>query len=304
MRLSKINWALLNPLLIPAWLGLGMLWVITRFPSQWQFKLGKGLGYVLYLFPSELKSITRINLKLCYPHLSEKEQQQLAKKSFASVGLGIVEAAMAWWIPDKKLTSLYQLHGIDNVTKAFAKGKGILLVAPHSTCIEMVGRLLGMRYTFGVMYTPHKKPFIQFIHDRFRKKHYVNYIPRQKIRQLLRSLQNNMAIWYAYDIDGGRKRSLFAPFFGIPTASLTAVSRLLDLSGATVVPVRYYRNDHKFSYDVFLDPPLENFPTDDPVADLTYLNSLLENAIRKKPEQYVWQYKRFKTRPKGDKRFY
>src|SRR5207244_791287 len=118
-------------------------------------------------------------------------------------------------------------------------------------------------------------------------------------RQLIRTLNNNMAIWYAYDIDAGEKRSVFAPFFGIQTASLTSVSRIIRLSGAAVIPISFHRREDNFKYEVVLSPPIENFPTDDLVADAACLNTVMESAIRKHPEQYVWQYKRFKTRPKG-----
>lgn len=300
----RISLTLLNPIYWPAWFGLGLLWLITRLPYAIQFKIGSGIGRLLYLLPSKLKEVTLINIKLCFPELSAKEQTTLAKNNFMSLGLGLIEAGMAWWLSSEQLNNLYQLHGVEHVAKAYQKGKGVILVAPHSTCIEMVGRLLGMHYTFGVMYYPHKKPFIAFIHERFRKKHYGTYIPRHHMRQLLRALEQNMAIWYAYDVDGGKKRSLFAPFFNIQTASLTAVRRLVDLSEAVIVPISYYRREGRFFYDVIISPPLETFGTEDPIQDLTQLNQILEKAIRLKPEQYVWQYKRFKTRPPGEKRFY
>lgn len=311
MKNMKKQSSLLNPIYWPAWLGLELLWLITRLPYRLQIKIGAFLGNLLYWFPSKLKHITAINIKHCLPELTPIEEKNLIKKSFASLGIGIIEAAMAWWLPNKKLNQLYQIHGLEHVEKAFEKGKGIILVGPHFTCLEIVGRLLGMKYSFAVMYRPHKKRFISFIHQRFREKHYVNYIPRHRVRMLFNALKNNMAIWYAYDIDGGNRHSVFAPFFGIPAASLTSVSRIARLSGAAIIPISFYRRDkcdtnknQDLSYDIFLSPPLENFPTEDLLADATRLNHLLEQAIRAKPEQYVWQYKRFKTRPLGEKRFY
>jgi KDO2-lipid IV(A) lauroyltransferase len=296
--------SLASPVYWPAWLSLGILWLITRLPHRWQIRIGQGLGYLLYLIPSKLVRITDTNIKLCFPELSERERKNLVKKNFSSLGIGLIEAAMAWWLPDNKLDCLVNMHGLEYVEQAFAKGKGIILLGPHYTCLEMIGRLLGMKYSFAVMYRPHKKRLIAFIHERFRQQHYINYIPRHRIRQLLRALNNNMAIWYAYDIDAGEKRSVFAPFFGIPTASLTSVSRIIRLSDAAVIPINFYRRDDDFKYDVILSPPVENFPTNDAVADATRLNSIVEEAIRAHPEQYVWQYKRFKTRPPGEKRFY
>jgi KDO2-lipid IV(A) lauroyltransferase len=295
---------LASPLYWPAWACLGLLWSINQLPFRWQIGIGAALGKFVYLFKSKLKTITLTNIKLCFPDYTPAKCDALAKKSFAELGMGLIEAGMAWWLPDEKLKAIYQIHGIENVDAAFAKGKGIILLGPHFTCLEMIARLLGMHYSFGVMYRPHKKKFIAYIHERFRQRKTIQHIPRHRMRELLRALNNNTAIWYAYDVDGGPKRSVFAPLFGIQTASLTAVSRVAELSGATVVPISFYRREKEFGYDIYLGDAIANFPTDDLVADATRLNASLEEAIRRKPEQYVWQYKRFKTRPPGEKRVY
>lgn len=302
LNIKKIL-ALINPLYWPAWFGIGVLWLITRLPMRLRLKLGKGIGKLIYSFPTKLKHITQVNIKMCFPELSCEQQQKLAKENFESLGIGVIEAAMAWWLPDEKLKHLFKVHGLEYLEQALARGKGVILLGPHFTCLEMVGRLLSAQYSFSVMYRPHKKKLIAFIQERFRQKHYLQVIPRNRIRQLIRALNNNIAIWYAYDIDAGNK-GVFAPFFGVPAASLTSVTRLKRMSDAAIVPISFFRRDDNFNYDVILYPPIENFPTGDLEKDATILNQSLEAAIREKPEQYVWQYKRFKTRPEGEPRVY
>jgi KDO2-lipid IV(A) lauroyltransferase len=304
MTIFKKKLALLHPLYWPAWLGIGILWLLARLPQRLQLAFGKGIGRLIYLIPGKLKHITETNIKLCFPELSPNEQKALARKNFESLGIGVIESAMAWWLPNEKIQHLFTLHGLQYAEKAFADGKGIILLGPHFTCLEMVGRLMSMRYAFAVMYRPHKKRLIAFIHERFRQKHYLEAIPSNRIRQLIRALNNNMAIWYAYDVDGGQKSSVFAPFFGVPTASLTSVSRIVRMSDAAVIPIGFYRRDNEFHYDIVLYPPIEQFPTANLEEDAIKLNKALEVAIRRKPEQYVWQYKRFKTRPAGEARLY
>src|SRR5579864_4462497 len=139
---TKKQKSLAHPIHWPVWLGLGILWLITRLPHRWQIRIGQGLGYILYLIPSELKQITRMNIRLCLTELNEKQQKTMVRKNFASLGVGLIEAAMAWWLPDKKLNDLFNVIGLEHAEKAFAKGKGIILVGPHLTCLEMVGRIL------------------------------------------------------------------------------------------------------------------------------------------------------------------
>lgn len=293
-----------NPRYWLAWAGLSLLWLITRLPYRWQFAIGEGIGRLLYCFPTKLKEISLINVQLCFPTLTPEEQTDLIKKNFASLGLGLIEAAMAWWLPDKKLKHLFRVNGLEYLDQAFARGKGIILVGPHFTSLEMIARLLGMHYSFSVMYRPHKKSLIAYIQERFRKRYGIHFIPRNRMRELLRTLTQNKTVWYAYDVDGGKNNSVFAPFFNTSTASLTTVSRIVELTDTTVIPISFYRDSGRFHYEINLAPPLENFPSGDLVEDATRLNALLETFIRHKPEQYLWQYKRFKTRPEGEKRFY
>ncbi len=292
-------------LFLPIWIILGILWIIVHLPKRFRIWLGKSLGKFLYLFPSSPKRITYQNLQLCFPEWTDEERKKLAKENFASLGLAVIETMMAWALPDEKLKNLYQLYGKEHALNALQKGKGIIFIAPHFTCIEIIGRLLGMHYQFGVMYKPHKKPYFSYIHKRFRKKHYSTYIPSNRVRELFHALSQNLPIWYAYDVDGGLKRSsVFAPFFGIPASTLTTVSRFARISGASVLPLSYFRRDDNSGYDIIISPSLENFPSDNLYEDAVRLNSVLESAIRQKPSQYIWQYKRFKTRQPGEKRFY
>lgn len=294
----------LNPLYWPIWLIIGLLWLSTRLPYKTQLGCGKLLGSFLYCLPGKLRSTTEINIHLCFPELSPEKRKKLVKSNFENLGVGLLETAMAWWLPDQKLDRMLHLHGLEHGQKALARGKGVILLSPHFACLEMVGRLIATQYAFTAMYRPHKKRFINFLLVNFRRRQRVKYIPRNRMRTLTSALQNNEPVWYAYDVDAGKKRSVFAPFFGIQTASVTALSRLAQLTGAAIVPIQFYRRDDNQGYDIILSPALETFPTDNLAADAARLNECLEAAIRRKPEQYIWQYKRFKTRPDGEKRFY
>lgn len=294
----------LNPLYWPVWFLISLLWLATRLPYKIQMRCGKVLGKLLYCIPSKIRSTTEINIKLCFPELSSDKQKELIRANFDNLGIGLLETAMAWWLPDQKLKTMLHLHGLEHGEQALARGKGVILLSPHFVCLEMIGRLIAMNYAFTAMYRPHKKQFVNFLLESFRRRQRVKYIPRNRMRNLTTALQNNEPVWYAYDVDAGKKRSVFAPFFGIQTASVTALSRLADLTGAAIVPIQFHRREDHQGYDLILSPALQAFPTENPIADATRLNECLEQAIRRSPEQYLWQYKRFKTRPDGEKRFY
>jgi KDO2-lipid IV(A) lauroyltransferase len=122
--------------------------------------------------------------------------------------------------------------------------------------------------------------------------------------QMVEHLKQGGVLWYAPDQDFGPKRSVFAPFFGIQTATLVALIHLVEQSGCEVVPLLTAFDDSSRTYVGRFLPPLENFPSGDVVADLTRYNAMVEEHVRKWPHQYWWIHRRFKTRPDGEPPFY
>ncbi len=129
-------------------------------------------------------------------------------------------------------------------------------------------------------------------------------ISKRDARTAVRLLRRGGVLWYAPDQDFGPEQSLFAPFFGIQTATLLATHRLARLTGCAVVPMFPLYDPQQRRYRVTLLPALEHFPSDDPAADLARVNAIMEQQVRRAPEQYWWVHRRFKTRPPGDAPFY
>jgi KDO2-lipid IV(A) lauroyltransferase len=116
---------------------------------------------------------------------------------------------------------------------------------------------------------------------------------------MIRRLREGKVVWYAPDQDYGPKQSVFAPFFGVPAASIVATMRIAEMGRAVVVPLYHYRdeNDH---YHVEIQEPLENFPSGDDLADAARVNAVIERNVARYPDQYFWVHRRFKTRPEGE----
>jgi len=300
--------SLLKPLLKPryllSWTLVGLLRLFAFLPYGVLMHLGKTLGYLLSFFPSRIKDTTQINLALCFPELSLIEQKKLLKKNFISVGIGVMETALAWFAPTKKLAHLGHIQGLEYVHQAIAEGKGAILVSPHFTTLQISGRLLSLKQPFAVVYRRQKNPVINYVTEKNLNKYYCRTIPRGDLRSMLRCLEENIPVWYTPDVDAGLRNSIFVPFFGIQAATITTTSRLAKRSGAKTIGAFFYRRDDFSGYDLVGEPIFENFPSEDLDKDTAYINQVLENAIRKRPEQYIWQYKRFKTRPLGERKFY
>ncbi len=304
--MRKTHRNIYHPFYWPAWCLIGVFWLLTQLlPYRALLGLGKLLGLLMLKFDKRQRQTTTVNLNLCFPEKTEKEKDNLLRESYISLGIAIFEGCLAWWASDRKLRDLAHFHGMNNIQSAQKEGKGILLFGIHFTTLELSGRLYTLNgLDFTIVYRSHKNPLMNHLISTARKRHYPNAIERNNVRGILKALKKGKMVWYTPDIDAGYYDHVFAPFFGIPAASLTASSRLPAITGANTLLCTYFRRDDATGYDIYFSPKIENFPTDNLEHDITLVNKLTEDAIRKKPEQYLWQYKRFKTRPGDEPRYY
>jgi lauroyl/myristoyl acyltransferase len=124
------------------------------------------------------------------------------------------------------------------------------------------------------------------------------------LRSVMRHMKAGRPFYYLPDQDPGSASFEFVPFFGIPTATITAMSRIAEMADAVVMPCFIRQLPGAKGYEISFKPALENFPSGDLVQDTTRMNAEIEKGVREMPEQYMWTYRRFKTRPDNASSFY
>ncbi|MEM7077985.1 MAG: LpxL/LpxP family Kdo(2)-lipid IV(A) lauroyl/palmitoleoyl acyltransferase [Pseudomonadota bacterium] len=286
------------------WMLVGVAWVITRLPLAWIRNLGHASGDLLYRFGTSRRNITLRNLELCFPELDATERSALARRVFRSVGIGGLELMIPWLHPQRDLRPHFTLRGVEHLEAAVAEGRGVILIGAHWAVMDVISQPLGDLGSVDVMYRYNKNPVWEWLQVSGRQRYFTNVIERSDTRGVLKALKSGRAIWYAPDQDYGPKHSVFAPFFGIDTATITATSRFARLNNSPVVFLRQHRDEHRMHWHLEFSAPLDNFPSDDEQADAARMNAILEAEIRKAPHQYLWLHKRFKTRPTGTASLY
>ena len=124
------------------------------------------------------------------------------------------------------------------------------------------------------------------------------------VKPLFRAVKSGRGFFNLPDMDFGRKDAAFVPFFGVPAATLLAPSRLAHMLHMVVQPVIAETLPGGRGWRIHFRPALAGFPTSDAEADTAVLNRYIESEILKRPAQYLWVHKRFKTRPQGEPRMY
>ncbi|MXS19426.1 lipid A biosynthesis lauroyl acyltransferase [Pseudomonas oryzihabitans] len=298
--------AFLNPRYWPLWLGLGLLWLLVQLPYGVLLRLAQGLGWIFYHVARQRRAIARRNLELCFPQLDERARDRLLRRNFASSAMALLEMAMSWWWPRRRLARLAHIEGLEHLQAAQRDGQGVILMALHFTTLEIGAALLGQRHTIDGMYRQHKNPLFDFIQRSGRERHNLDAtaIEREDVRAMLKVLRAGRAIWYAPDQDYGAKQSLFVPLFGIPAATVTATTKFARLGRARVLPFTQERLADGSGYRLVIHPPLADFPGESEEADCLRINRWVERCVSQLPEQYLWAHRRFKTRPPGEPKLY
>jgi KDO2-lipid IV(A) lauroyltransferase len=275
------------------WAGLSVLRAIELLPFSAQRHVGSALGSLIRRLPLAYVRIARRNIQLCMPALSPQDQADLVDRHCQSLGMGLCETANTWWSSDERVHKLAEVQGLDNLTAALAKGRGAIMIGGHFTTIEIATRILGTVVPLNVVYRPTKNALLsQTMVTSFER--HGNPIAHDDIRTMIRALRKNEVVWYAPDQSYRNKGAAMVNFFGIPAATTTATSRLARISGAAVLTYFPERLPGDAGYRMTIGPAFEDFPGADPVCDVERFNSLLEEQIRRVPEQYLWVHRRFK----------
>lgn len=300
----NLKWSFLLPRYWGIWLGLLFLLILTILPWFIQRRLAYIFANFLWRLLKARRETTLRNLEVCFPEWSAEQVQNNAKQVFVDMMLGTFETLNAWY-KSSWFKGRTHIQGLEALEAAQAEGHGIILLGSHSTLLDAGGYICSQYFNTDVVYRPQNNPLLDWLIYTARQPIYGEQIDHDDIRFLIKRLKQGHVIWYSPDQDFGLKQGVMAPFFGVPAATVTAQRRLVKVTKAKILSVHFYRTDEKNpQYHIIIEPELENYPTQDEVADATRINELLEMQLRRAPTQYMWFHRRFKTRPEGYEQIY
>ena len=280
-------------------LGILTLKLAAQLPFSWLQALGKLIGSIAaVLFPFR-KRVGLVNLRLCFPEMTEKERRKLLFRHYQSMGMGMVEMAAGWYKPTDQILAVSTVTGLEHLRAVEESGRGALLLTAHFTTLEIGGRILHETFgPFSCLYRKPNQPFIAKEMTSIRAGNMRKVIHFDEVKDLIRALKAGHLVWYAPDQGKRMKYSEILPFFDVPAVTNTATGRIAKIGNAAIIPFFGYRQtDGTYHLEIF--PELEHLPSGDPNADAIEINHLIEGLIRRAPDQYFWLHKRFKRRGPG-----
>jgi len=284
-----------------------LLRLAAGLPLLLNHALGAALGWLLWRLPNDARRVAGRNLDLAFADWPAADRAAMLRRNLIETGKLFLELGPLWLWPGARVLALVQgpVAGEEALAAAVRAQSGAILLTPHLGAWEMAGLYYSSRHPLTILYRPSRLGLDALsIQGRGRLGGQVVATDARGVRSLLMALRQGEVLGILPDQDPGEEGGVFAPFFGIAASTMTLVSRLALKTGAPVFLTWAERLPRGRGYALHLRelPEVSAAATlEDSVAAL---NRGVEAAVRSLPDQYLWAYKRFKTRPPGLPKLY
>ncbi len=281
---------------------LGILWLVALIPLRIGRALGTLIGRVNYWIDSRSTKVTRVNLALCFPEVQQDRLERLVQRSLAHTGQMLVETPGVWLRRSAAERAIVAVEGEGLLTAALADERGVIILLPHLGNWEMFNVFIRRYGRMTALYQPPHQTYLQSLMAEVRERAGNELVPTD-IRGL-RTLYKRLGAGGTVTVlpDQVPETGRFVSFFGIPALTDGLISRLANRSNARVLSVVVWRCTG--GYRVCVREPVADVGSDDPDLALAAVNQTIEAYVREEPEQYQWEYKRFRERPSGEEKLY
>lgn len=283
-----------------AGLSIAFIKLMSLFSLKMARNIGKLLGYCIYLSKGRLFHTTQTNLKLCFPDMSGERRRELARLSLLNTGMTAAEGGAVWlWPTHRIIRQIQQIEGESLLQEARAAGKGLVIIGPHHGNWELLGLYLSTLGKCSQLFLPPRNKALGKLVYQARSRGGAAMYPANSkgVAAVLGALKKGEMTGILPDQVPGPGGGEFAPFFGQPAYTMTLIPRLLQKTGARALLAYTKRTQEGFKL-VFREPDKHVYAEHMPTA-VKGLNLSVEMAALDSPEQYQWEYKRFRYQPEG-----
>ena len=281
--------------------------------------IARGIGIALALAVSDihgrLRSVGMRNLALAFPNMPVEDRRRILRGEFISLGRQLAEFCLFPRYTRENVSQVVVYDGLENYERAFARGKGVLFLTAHLGAWELSAFAHSLNgHPLSIVMRPLDNPYINALVNRYRTMHGNQTVSKDDfIRGLLSAMRAGQAVGILMDTNMTPPQGVFVNFFGIPAYTASGLARIALRTDAAVVPGFTTWDDKQRKYVLRFDPALELIRTGngrtendqaDIVANTAMFTSVIEDYIRRYPDQWLWLHRRWKTRPEGEPPLY
>ena len=291
-----------------------LLWLVIkaigRLPRPLARAVGMAIAQIVFLLHARLRAVGMRNLAIAFPQKSRAERRQILGKEFTSLGRQLAEVCLFPRYTRENVGETVVYEGFENYQSAYARGKGILFLTAHLGAWELSAfahSLYG--HPLQIVVRPLDNPYLDGLLERYRTMHGNTTVDKDDfVRGLLSAMKAGQTVGILMDTNMTPPQGVFVPFFGISACTASGLARIALRTDAAVVPGFTVWDSEQGKYVLHFDPPLELIRSGNDDADVisntALFTKVIEQYVRRYPDQWLWVHRRWKTRPEGETPLY
>jgi Kdo2-lipid IVA lauroyltransferase/acyltransferase len=266
-------------------------------------------GAVYHLHP-RLRRVGLRNLEIAMPELPLKERRRIVRGVFRSLGRLLAEFCLFPKYSRENVSHVAVYEGFENFDAANRRGKGVMFLTAHMGAWEVGSFVHSVHgHPLRIVVRPLDNPYVNRLVERYRTLYGNSTFGKDEFaRGLIAAMRAGETVGLLMDQNMTPPQGVFVPFFGVNACTASGIARVALHTDAAVVPAFTIWDPDIGKYRVHFDPPLTLARTDnteaDVVANTAMFTNVLEQYVRKYPEQWLWVHRRWKTRPAGEQSLY
>jgi Kdo2-lipid IVA lauroyltransferase/acyltransferase len=290
-----------------AWPFIKILGTLPR-PLSRAFAIG--LAQVIYLLHFRLREVGMRNLAMVFPEKGEAERKRILRGVFTSLGRQLAELCQFPRYTPENIDEVVVYDGLENYERAYARGKGVLFLTGHFGGWELSAFTHSLHgHWLHVVMRPMDNPYLDRLLQRYRTMYGNKTVAKDDfVRGLLAAMKAGETVGILMDTNMTPPQGIFVDFFAIPACTASGLARIALRTDAAVVPGFTIWDEGLQKYRLRFDPALDLVRTGDLEADIAantqMFTQVIEDYVRKYPDQWLWVHRRWKTRPEGQPGLY
>jgi len=290
-------------------LAWALIKLVGALPRSLARAAGISISWLVYLFHRKLRRVGMRNLELAFPEKPLRERKKILRGVFTSLGRHVAEVCLFPRYTRENVSQTVVYEGFENYERALARHKGVLFLTGHLGAWELSAfahSLYG--YPLNVVMRPLDNPYLDRLARHYRTMHGNKAVDKDFARGLIAAMRDEETVGVLMDTNMIESQGLFVDFFGHQACTATGVARLALKTDAAVVPGFTVWDPGLQKYRLRFDPAVKLIRSKDREADVVantqLFTKILEDYIRRYPDQWLWVHRRWKTSPAGEKGLY